>query len=70
MDNVRVDIKDELKTRKITQKKIADILGVSPVSVNDVVKGRKKTPRIRAAIALAIVRPVNEIWPEPAEEEK
>ena len=33
-----------------------------------VINGRCKTPKIREIIASIIQKPVNEIWPEPAEE--
>jgi lambda repressor-like predicted transcriptional regulator len=58
------DIKAALKNKKISQLSIARILGVHPVSVNEVVSGKRKNPRIRLAIALSLGRPVSEIWPE------
>lgn len=62
-------IKNALKERQTTQTQIAKMLHVSPVSVNDVVTGKRKTPRIRQAIAFALGKSVSEIWPEPAKEE-
>lgn len=63
-------IKSGLKERRVTQTQIAGMLKVTPVSVNDVITGKRKTPRIRQAVALALGKSVNEIWPELAEEEK
>lgn len=60
-------IKAELKRARITQRHLAEILGVSPVSIHHVVTGSRKSSRIRAVIALAINRPVADIWPEEAE---
>jgi len=48
-------------------KPIADALGVKPPQVHQVINGQRPNPRIRAAIAAAIGRPVDEIWP-PREE--
>ena len=48
----------------VTQREIALMLNVSPVSVNNVISGRRTTPRIRKAIAFAIGKPVSELWPE------
>lgn len=59
-----VNIKNQLKQAKVTQKDLAEILKVSPVAVHWVVIGKKRTPRIRKAIALAIGKNVDEIdWP-------
>ena len=61
------EIKAELARKGISQREIALMLKVSPVSVNNVISGKRKTPRIRKAIALAIGKPVSEItWPEPS----
>jgi len=70
MTNKRVDIRAELKIAGIRQSKIARILSVSPVSVHDVITGKRKTPRIREAIALFIGKPVSEIWPDTTNQEK
>lgn len=56
-------IKDELKARGITQVKLARMLKVHPVSVHDVVSGKKSTRRIRAAVAMAIGKQVSDLWP-------
>ncbi|MDH4319920.1 MAG: helix-turn-helix domain-containing protein [Desulfobulbaceae bacterium] len=50
----------------VTQTAIAESIGVKPSSVNDVIAGRRKTKRIREAIAKAIKMPVSEIWPAKA----
>ena len=57
-------IKAALKDKKISQLSIARILGVHPVSVNEVVSGKRKNPRIRLAIALSVGCPVSDLWPE------
>ena len=57
-------IKAALKDKKISQLSIARILGVHPVSVNEVVSGKRKNPKIRLAIALSLGRPVSDLWPE------
>ena len=59
-----IDIKLALKKKSISQLSIAKILNVHPVTVNEVVQGKRKNPRIRLAIALSIGKPVCEIWPE------
>ncbi|MFA5905171.1 MAG: helix-turn-helix domain-containing protein [Desulfobacula sp.] len=59
-----IDIRQELKNKGIAQSSIAQMLKVKPASVHNVVTGKRKTPRIRAAIAMAIGKPVGEIWPD------
>jgi len=58
-----LNIKAAMKERKISQVALAKILKVHPVCVNEVVNGKRKNPRIRAAIAMAVNKQVNEIWP-------
>ncbi|MGV0961822.1 MAG: helix-turn-helix domain-containing protein [Limnohabitans sp.] len=58
------NIKAELVRKGISQRELAVMLKTSPVSVNNVVSGLLKTPRIRRAISMAIGKPVSEIWPE------
>jgi len=63
-DKVQV-IKSALIRRGITQKEIANLLLVHPVSVHQVITGQRKNPRIRKAIAISIGKNVDEIeWPE------
>lgn len=58
-------IKSELVARGITQVSIANMLKVSRVTVNKVITGHRKNPRVRQAIALAIGKEVQDItWPE------
>lgn len=57
------NIKAELKSRKISQVFIARMLKLHPVCVNEVITGKRHNPRIQAAIALAIGKPVDEIFP-------
>ena len=42
----------------------AEKRGYTPQAIYDVLKGRTKTPKLRQAIAEAVGRPVNELWPE------
>lgn len=56
-------IKADLIIKGVTQTSIAKSLDVSVASVNDVISGKRSTPRIRLAIAEAIGKPVSEIWP-------
>ncbi|MDD3814400.1 MAG: hypothetical protein PHZ02_07115 [Desulfocapsaceae bacterium] len=51
-----------MRAAKITQVEIANMLKVTPVAVHNVVSGKRKTPRIRKAIAMAIGKKVSEIW--------
>lgn len=50
----------------VSQKEIAELLGVTKVSVNDVVYFRRATPRIREAIAQAVAlktrRPLKTVY--------
>jgi lambda repressor-like predicted transcriptional regulator len=64
------EIKAALALAGIYQTDIARKVGVHPVHVNDVIYGRRPTPRIRAAIAEAINKPVSEIWPDAKPEEQ
>ena len=52
----------EMKIRGITQKKLAEKLGVRPQSVSMVVCGKKNICRIRQAIADAIEQPIDAIF--------
>lgn len=53
----------EMKIRSITQKQIAEQLGVRPQSVSMVVCGKKNICRIRQAIADAIGQPIEAVFP-------
>lgn len=64
MNTIRDAIKRGLRDRNIKQVDLAQVLAVSPVSINNVISGKKKNPRIRKAIAMAIGCPVSKIWPE------
>jgi transcriptional regulator with XRE-family HTH domain len=57
-------IKAELVLAGISQTEIANLLGVKAPAVNAVVCGRRSVPRIMAAIADAVGRPVSDLWPE------
>lgn len=53
----------EMKIRGITQKALAADLGVRPQAVSMVVCGKKNICRIRQAVADAIGRPVEAVFP-------
>lgn len=70
MANMKDRIQDELKAKGVTQVSIAKMLGVKPSSVHNVITRKRATPRIRQAIALAIGKPVSEIFPEQKTKEQ
>ena len=57
-------IQFELKIRGITQKQIADELGIHPISVSREVNKIAGSERVRRAVARAIDRDPIEIFPE------
>jgi lambda repressor-like predicted transcriptional regulator len=59
----RINIQSELKRAGITQVSIANMLKIRPSSVHNVITGKRSTPRIRQAIALAIGLPVSAVFP-------
>jgi predicted transcriptional regulator len=67
MTHELVNIKQLLREAGYKQSEIAKMLGVSSAAVHYVVKGVKRTPRIRKAISLAAGRPESELWPENKE---
>jgi lambda repressor-like predicted transcriptional regulator len=52
-----------LKLLDVTQSSVAKNLNITVPAVNSVIKGLRQNPRIRQAIAAAIGRPVEQIWP-------
>ena len=58
------NIKAALAAKGITQTQIARMLKVKPPTVHNVISGKRRNPRIRQAIALAVGCPVHELWPE------
>ena len=58
------DIKANLAKRNITQKYLAEILGVWPMSVNRVINKTSVSDRIMKKIAELIDLPVAEVFPE------
>lgn len=53
-----------LKLSGHTVTQIAKSLGVSQPTVTQVIYGVRTTARIRQAIAIAVGKPVSELWPE------
>ena len=65
MPNIKpYDLKNVLKDKGFSQVDIARMLKVHPVCVHEVIIGKRKNPRIRAAIAMAVTKSVSELWPE------
>jgi lambda repressor-like predicted transcriptional regulator len=52
-----------MKLLDVTQTAVAKKLKMTVPAVNSVIKGLRKNPRIRQAIADAVGRPVHQIWP-------
>jgi predicted transcriptional regulator len=48
---------------------VARSIGVSQPAVSQIISGKKTSSRIRQAIAKAIGKPVDEVFPEPVTEE-
>ena len=48
----------------ITGKKIAESVGMSPQAVSLAIYGKYKNPRIKKAIAEAVGRPYEDVWPD------
>jgi Ner family transcriptional regulator len=57
------DIKAALRKKRITQKAIAEQLGVSKTVINFVINDNSRSRRIAEYIAEKIGRSVDEIWP-------
>ena len=62
-----IEIKIDLIRANILQSQIARKLGVSKVIITNVIKGRRTSRRVKKAIAKAIGRRVEELWPADAE---
>jgi lambda repressor-like predicted transcriptional regulator len=58
-----IEIKVQLLRAGKTQASIARELGVNRSFVNNVIKGHRSTKRVREAIAKAVGKRVNELWP-------
>lgn len=58
-----IDIQYELKKRHITQKQIADELGVSPMAVSKEIAGHNISERIRHAISRSIGKSPQDVFP-------
>ncbi len=57
------EIRAELLKNDVKIKDIASELGLVSPCISAVISGRRRTPKVREAIARAINKPVNEIWP-------
>jgi transcriptional regulator with XRE-family HTH domain len=56
-------IKMLLIDAEVTQTKIARNLGVTVSFINQIITGLRPTRRVREAIAQAVGKPVEELWP-------
>jgi len=56
-------IRGHIYTAGLTPEALAKKLGVSESAISQTIHGLLKSPRIRQAIADAIGKPVEEIWP-------
>lgn len=57
------DVKAEMEKKRITQRQIADELGVCQQAVSLVLHGRTSSMRIARRIAKAVGKSPAEIWP-------
>jgi len=64
------EIRAGLIIKGITIASIANKLGIKPTNVSFVIAGTRTTPRIQTAIAEALGKPVDEVFPITPEEEK
>lgn len=58
-----LEIKILLLRAGVTQSSIAKKIGVTPPFVNQIIKGQRPTGRVRRAIAEAVGKRVEELWP-------
>lgn len=61
------EIKAELVLNEITLTSIAKQVGVSIPLVSQVISGRATNPKVKAAIAASIGKPVADVFPEKAD---
>ena len=64
------EIRAGLIIKGITIASIANKLGIKPTNVSFVIAGTRTTPRIQAAVAKAIGKPVEEVFPATSNKEK
>lgn len=64
MNADKVKIKKMLREVGISQTEIARMLKVSSAAVSYVISGKKRTPRIRKAVAFAVRAKLTDLWPE------
>ena len=64
----RNEIKAHLAMKGVTVTSIANGLGIAIPSVSQVISRAKNTRRVQKAIAKAIGKPVDEVFPEPTKE--
>lgn len=61
------EITKNLRESGLSVNSIAEELGVKPPTVSQVIHRKRPNPRIRKAIASAIGRSVDEVWPPEKE---
>jgi len=59
-----IEIKIELLRVGVNQNQIAKKVGTAPTLVSQVIYGIRPTRRVRQAIADAIGKPIEQLWPE------
>ena len=63
MNTTSKKIRIEMIKADVKIVEIASHLGITPSAVHQVVSGNRSTLRIREAIAKAVGKPVDELWP-------
>ena len=63
MSHPEIEIKVALLRAGTNQMEIARKLGITKQFVNQVIKGHRPTRRVREAIARAVGKPVEKLWP-------
>jgi transcriptional regulator with XRE-family HTH domain len=54
--------KAEMVLRQVTQQDIANGLGLTQSHVSEVIRGKRRSPRVEQAVAEALGRPVEEVF--------
>lgn len=58
-------VKSMMVLKGVSQREICRALHVTPATVSLIVSGKKKSRRVRRAIAKALGVPYNDLWHEP-----
>lgn len=60
---MNLEIRGLMKAKKLTNRAIAEQLGVQPVTVSVVINGHQPSKRIQEAVAKALDKSIDELWP-------